>query len=781
MTDMRVWYHGSHLSLPLFRWRTAHSVCQIHITPPADGGDPPPGHVGTLVFIDLAGSERASKSGTTGQQLKEGSNINKSLSALGTVIAALSVATKDGAQKHVPYRDSVITYLLQQYLSSSDVRVCFLATIAPTRGNFDETLGTLRFVQRACRIEPQTAVAPTDGGGEDGGDTAPSVPSMVATSTAPDRNPVASVSRPTAPIESESGSHDAADDGTLDGPSPAVVAAAHTRRAQRAATRETARFADEASLQRALETVGRLPAAKAVRRYCAFRANGSGRAARDTRARWRRACDGELERLGIAARGDRGTLSLAELEAYIGSERITQALAAFTQWSGKAPARRFLVRRTKSLPSTKDGSGGVTLAQAVVLRTAAWAGPAAVFGHRKYDACYAAMEAVGADVAELVRLGVALKAAWGTFDSALKQFLFLPGGGWDADKLRNPARHDGGRALLTLFVQVQRTEAAALCRYTADVSERAFASVEGANGDGTLPQLVVIAPSGADDIQPLPSVFAGMVFGGPVQFAELDAQSQGVITRAVEIITGHIPYPAETIAVVEKVGGGGVVNLIKGGQLGEAPRGLHIDPSDPAPAWLVKECSPALGSGLVAPLPFLFAEMVLLSRGFHRDIGTLLSPFGTHIPARMKGFNRAWAKCSDPTDGYAADSYSRPESRHLKDLLRCTLLVADHIQLVKAHLALVRKYRPAGTKDRRAEAPRDVLQVVWYKDHLVEIQFHFAAVAAIKKLSHVAYNITRVSAEGAFGAGMETLYSLDDMWGDAGVCTPADLVSRLQF
>ena len=108
-------------------------------------------------------------------------------------------------------------------------------------------------------------------------------------------------------------------------------------------------------------------------------------------------------------------------------------------------------------------------------------------------------------------------------------------------------------------------------------------------------------------------------------------------------------------------------------------------------------------------LSFLYAELLLLSADFHAEMADVLSPFGLYAPARMKGWNRATAKCNDRADGYYGQS--KPQSRHLKDVLRCSVLVPDHAALVRAHAALLRAFPAAGVKDRRAEAPRDVLQV----------------------------------------------------------------------
>ena len=98
---------------------------------------------GKLSLIDLAGSERISKSGVTGQAMKEAQCINKSLSALGNTISALS----SGA-KYVPYRDSKLTYLLMDSLSGNS-KVLMFANISPADYNVSETGTTLDFAARA--------------------------------------------------------------------------------------------------------------------------------------------------------------------------------------------------------------------------------------------------------------------------------------------------------------------------------------------------------------------------------------------------------------------------------------------------------------------------------------------------------------------------------------------------------------------------------------------------------------------------------------------------------
>ncbi|EGB03166.1 hypothetical protein AURANDRAFT_2300, partial [Aureococcus anophagefferens] len=107
--------------------------------------------VGKLNLVDLAGSERVRVSGATGQRLEESKKINASLSALGNVIAALCESQKGGMRKHVPYRDSKLTRLLEDSLGGN-CRTTVLATISPAAEASSETLSTLKFATRAKRV-----------------------------------------------------------------------------------------------------------------------------------------------------------------------------------------------------------------------------------------------------------------------------------------------------------------------------------------------------------------------------------------------------------------------------------------------------------------------------------------------------------------------------------------------------------------------------------------------------------------------------------------------------
>ncbi|KAM4028198.1 kinesin-like protein KIF13A isoform 2-T2 [Anomaloglossus baeobatrachus] len=108
--------------------------------------------VSKVSLVDLAGSERVSKTGAAGERLKEGSNINKSLTTLGLVISSLAdQAAGKGKTKFVPYRDSVLTWLLKDNLGGNS-KTAMLATISPAADNYEETLSTLRYADRAKRI-----------------------------------------------------------------------------------------------------------------------------------------------------------------------------------------------------------------------------------------------------------------------------------------------------------------------------------------------------------------------------------------------------------------------------------------------------------------------------------------------------------------------------------------------------------------------------------------------------------------------------------------------------
>lgn len=111
---------------------------------------------GRLNLVDLAGSERQKSSGAEGDRLKEAANINKSLSTLGLVIMSL-VDVAHGKQRHVPYRDSRLTFLLQDSLGGNS-KTTIIANVSPSFCSATETLSTLKFAQRAKLIQNNAKV-----------------------------------------------------------------------------------------------------------------------------------------------------------------------------------------------------------------------------------------------------------------------------------------------------------------------------------------------------------------------------------------------------------------------------------------------------------------------------------------------------------------------------------------------------------------------------------------------------------------------------------------------
>ncbi|KAH8106354.1 kinesin-domain-containing protein [Cristinia sonorae] len=121
--------------------------------------------VSRISLVDLAGSERANSTGATGQRLKEGANINKSLTTLGKVIASLAAASqaegkkgkKGKADEFVPYRDSVLTWLLKDSLGGNS-KTAMIAAISPADVQYEETLSTLRYADQAKKIKNKAVI-----------------------------------------------------------------------------------------------------------------------------------------------------------------------------------------------------------------------------------------------------------------------------------------------------------------------------------------------------------------------------------------------------------------------------------------------------------------------------------------------------------------------------------------------------------------------------------------------------------------------------------------------
>ncbi|KAM5164406.1 kinesin-like protein KIF16B isoform 2-T2 [Mantella aurantiaca] len=136
----------------------SHAIFTINFTQAKFDAEMPCETVSKIHLVDLAGSERADATGATGVRLKEGGNINKSLVTLGNVISALADLSQDATnhlakkkQVFVPYRDSVLTWLLKDSLGGN-AKTIMIATISPADINYGETLSTLRYANRAKNI-----------------------------------------------------------------------------------------------------------------------------------------------------------------------------------------------------------------------------------------------------------------------------------------------------------------------------------------------------------------------------------------------------------------------------------------------------------------------------------------------------------------------------------------------------------------------------------------------------------------------------------------------------
>jgi Kinesin motor domain len=160
----------------------AHTIVQLTVTrsSPGPGGEIRE-RVSKIDLVDLAGSERVAATGARGRRLEEGASINKSLSALGNCIRALSdmqakakkaasastdtralfpavsVGDASAAPAHIPFRDSVLTWLLKSSLGGNS-KTALVAAVSPGEADHDETLSTLRFADRMQRVETVAVV-----------------------------------------------------------------------------------------------------------------------------------------------------------------------------------------------------------------------------------------------------------------------------------------------------------------------------------------------------------------------------------------------------------------------------------------------------------------------------------------------------------------------------------------------------------------------------------------------------------------------------------------------
>ncbi|XP_071846585.1 kinesin-II 85 kDa subunit-like [Apostichopus japonicus] len=132
----------------------SHAIFSITVERSDEGADKEQHvRVGKLHMVDLAGSERQTKTGATGQRLIEATKINLSLSTLGNVISSLV----DGKSTHIPYRNSKLTRLLQDSLGGN-AKTVMCANMGPAEYNYDETISTLRYANRAKNIKNKAKI-----------------------------------------------------------------------------------------------------------------------------------------------------------------------------------------------------------------------------------------------------------------------------------------------------------------------------------------------------------------------------------------------------------------------------------------------------------------------------------------------------------------------------------------------------------------------------------------------------------------------------------------------
>jgi hypothetical protein len=136
-----------------------HTIVTIQITKVTHQGGAKSATQATINIVDLAGSEKSTQAGTTGDRLAEGNAINTSLTALGNVIKALADKSLGKAKKGavIPYRDSVLTRMLQDALGGNSATMMICA-IRPGDVYYEETLNTLKYADRAKQIKNKPVI-----------------------------------------------------------------------------------------------------------------------------------------------------------------------------------------------------------------------------------------------------------------------------------------------------------------------------------------------------------------------------------------------------------------------------------------------------------------------------------------------------------------------------------------------------------------------------------------------------------------------------------------------
>jgi hypothetical protein len=136
----------------------AHTIITIEFKQITFEEGRPKEKISVINLVDLAGSEKAGQTGATGDRLKEGCAINKSLSVLGKVISVLADKAMGKAKNEVvPYRDAALTRILQTALGGNS-KTIMICAISPSFMNYEETLSTLRYAERAKKIQNKAMI-----------------------------------------------------------------------------------------------------------------------------------------------------------------------------------------------------------------------------------------------------------------------------------------------------------------------------------------------------------------------------------------------------------------------------------------------------------------------------------------------------------------------------------------------------------------------------------------------------------------------------------------------
>ena len=382
--------------------------------------------------------------------------------------------------------------------------------------------------------------------------------------------------------------------------------------------------------------------------------------------------------------------------------KATAPTAPSQQADAKATAPGAPSQQAKAKATAPGAPSQQAKAKATAASDATAAGPR-VFTAAKYQAAWKLLEGTP-EAAAIERLGLVLKLGISELRALFVLFLFNPANQKDDppygmgpllyQKEAAAARQPVLERLILL-----KEQALPLIAQVDACTEMAYARVPGE------PASIAAAQSGAT--QPVPECFEGGGLNSAVPKDKWSPEVSAVVVEAARMISSG-EHKAEAV---------------------------HVDADDGV--WIVVANAPEVDKE-ISPLNYLLAQHLVISARFHVQMEALLSPHGEYRAVRMKTLTQCTTKTSHKGSYGAAALKAEglevrdPLCRHLKDVLRCTLVLADHAALGKAHAALLAEHAPVGTKDRRllpsrwATHGRMLLQTVWFEGLIVEVQFHFA-------------------------------------------------------